>query len=146
MGFSVSGSAAILFLGFLAAFGMVYTATSNGFEQTTDANREARDALLDQQNTAIEITNVTFVNNDTLHVHANNTGSTSLSVNATDVLVDNEYLTGFVFERVDGQDGTDLWLPGEELHLKYTYDTNQSTAPDRVRVVTGPGVADSEVI
>ena len=146
MGFSVSGSAAIIFLGFLAAFGMVYTAASNGYEQVTDANQRSQEALLDQQNTDIEITNLTFVNDDTLHIHVNNTGSTSLVVNDTDILVDNEYLTEFDYKRVDGDPGRDLWLPGEELHLKYTYPTNQSNPPEHVRIVSGPGVADSGVV
>lgn len=146
MGFSVSGSAAVIFLGFLAAFGMVYTATSNGYEQVNDANQESRDRLLNQQNTAIEITNLTFANNDTLHVYVNNTGSTTLSVTETDILVDNDYLTGYDYKKVDGDGGASVWLPGEQLHAKYTYAENQTNPPEHVRVVTGPGVSDSGVI
>lgn len=146
MGFSVSGSAALIFLGFLATFGMVYTATSNGYEQVSDANADVREHLLDQQNTALNITNATFAGNDTLHVYVNNTGSTTLSVAETDVIVDNEYLTGFDYQRVDGATETDLWLPGETLHVRYTYTPALETPPSRVRVVTATGVAATEVI
>lgn len=144
MGFSVSGSAAIIFLGFLAAFGMMYTAAANGQENVQDANDEVRENLLDQQNTALNITNATFVENDTLHISVNNTGSTTLSVNDTDILVDNDYLTGFEYRKVDGQTGTDAWLPGETFSVKYVYAVNQSSPPERVKVVTGLGVADTE--
>lgn len=146
MGFSVSGSAAIIFLGFLAAFGIAFTSASNGFEKVDSANQNVKDRLLQQQNTEIEITNTTFANNDTIHIHVNNTGATTLSVNDTDFLVDNIYLTGFDYQKVDGQTGTNVWLPGERIHVKYTYSSNQSTPPKRVKVVTGNGVAAAEVI
>lgn len=146
MGFSVSGSAAIIFLGFLAAFGMIYTSASNGIEKVDSANQDVNEDLLEQQNTDIKITNTTFANNDTLHIYVNNTGTTTLSIEETDILVDNTYLTGFDYRNVDGKSETDVWLPGERLHVKYTYSTNQSSPPSRVKVVTGTGVAAAEVV
>lgn len=146
MGFSVSGSAAIIFLGFLAAFGMIYTSASNGVEKVDSASQDVNENLLEQQNTDIEVTNTTFSNNDTLHIYVNNTGTTTLSVEDTDILVDNTYLTGFDYQNVDGKSATDVWLPGERLHVKYTYSTNQSSPPGRVKVVTGTGIAAAEVI
>lgn len=143
MGFSVSGSFAVIVVGALIGFGMFATATTNGFELVNDAQRQAHDARLDQQNTAIEIANATYnATTTTVEIEVTNTGSTELSVNATDVLLDNEFQTTFETRSVDGDASTDLWLPGETL----TVEIDRGTAPNRVKIVTGPGVAETAVI
>jgi flagellar protein FlaF len=143
LGFSVSGSAAIIFVGLFLAFSTAYTASANGFERVTDARSAVNEAALDQQNTALSITTATYdASNDTLTVEAVNKGSTGLSVEAVDLVVDNRYRRNFTTRTVAGNATTDLWLPGERLHL----EVNASTAPTRVKVVTGPGVAATEVL
>ncbi|MFB6122833.1 MAG: hypothetical protein ABEJ78_05180 [Haloferacaceae archaeon] len=142
MGFSVSGSAAIIFVGMFIAFGTMYTATSNGFERVTDARDDVAEEALERQNTNISLATASY--NSTsgiLTIEVDNTGSTSLSVNGTDVLVDNEYQTSFAVREVDGDSTTDLWLPGETLHIELSVSN-----PSRVKVVSGPGVAVSEVV
>jgi len=42
----------------------------------------------------------------------------------------------------DGDNSTDLWLPGERLHL----EVNATSQPNRVKIVSGPGVAVTEVL
>ncbi|MFC6988583.1 hypothetical protein ACFQJD_07400 [Haloplanus sp. GCM10025708] len=142
MGFSVSGSAAIVFIGMFIAFGTMYTATSNGFERLADARGDVADETLERQNTALSLTTATYNStSEILTLEVNNSGTTSLSVNGTDVLVDNAYQTSFVVREVDGDATTDLWLPGETLHIELSVSD-----PSRVTVVSGPGVAVSEVV
>ncbi|MFB6188511.1 MAG: flagellin [Halapricum sp.] len=143
MGFSVSGSAAIIFAGMFIAFGMFYSATSNSMEQVTDAQGDWQDHSLAQQNTAVNVTGASYnASTNSLVVTVANTGATSLSVNGTDLLVDNTYETSFVDRSVDGDTSTDLWLPGEQLR----YNVSFASQPSRVKVVTGPGVAATEVV
>lgn len=140
MGFSVSGSTALLFVAVLVGFGVFQSAAANGVERVTDARADSGDLLLERQNTAIEITSVSYNDtSDDLSVRANNTGTTSLSVSAVDLLVDNAYVNATT--TVDGSGTTDVWLPGETLVA------NATVSPaNRVKVVTGPGVADAEVV
>ena len=143
MGFSVSGSAAIIFVGIFLAFSSAYTASANGFERVTDARSAVDEEALDQQNTALSVTNATYdAGNDTLTVEAVNEGTTTLEIAAVDLLVDNAYRDNFTVRTVGGDNSTGLWLPGERLHL----EVNATTQPNRVKIVSGPGVADAEVV
>lgn len=143
MGFSVSGSAAIVFIGLFLAFSTAYTASANGFERVTDANTAVQDETLERQNTALNITTAAYDDgNQTLTVEVVNEGTTSLTVNATDLVVDNVYRDDFSDRHVDGDNSTSLWLPGERLHL----ELSMSDRPSRVKIVTGPGVAATEVL
>jgi flagellar protein FlaF len=139
MGFSVSGSAAIILAGMFIGFGMYYGATAESSELVSEAREDRVDDTLAEKNSDIDIQSVEYAN-DRLTVLVNNTGAESLSVNETDVLVDNTYRTDW--ERnatVDGAGGTDLWLPREQLNVTvYPTDT-----PTRVKVVAGKGVADT---
>jgi flagellar protein FlaF len=146
MGFSVSGSAAIIFAGMFIAFGMFYTATSNGFERISEARSESAEDMLEQRNTALNITEVTYnaSGNDDLVIRVNNTGSTELAINDTDVLVDNDFqgVDDWDSYNVDGDTDTEVWLPGEQLEITIS----RSSDPTRVKVVTGPGLSDTEVV
>jgi flagellar protein FlaF len=143
LGFSVSGSAAIIFVGIFLAFSSAYTSSANAFERVADAESSVDEESLDRQNTALSITNATYdAGNDTLTVDVVNEGTTDLSVDATDLLVDNTYRDDYAVRRVAGDDATDLWLPGERLHLELTV----ASEPNRVKIVSGPGVAVVEVV
>lgn len=150
MGFSVSGATVVLFLGMFISFGMVFTAANNGFERVNDAYNAETDSELVRQNTDIDVADASVANEGdglTLTVTANNTGTTSLSVNDTDILIDGEY-TNFTGDNVtaaaavDGNERTDLWLPGETLRVEVPV----ASAPSQVKVVTESGVAASEVV
>lgn len=141
MGFSVSGSAAIIFAAMFVAFGMFHSATTNGFETVSDAQQDRTDRTLTQQNTAINVTSVTWDGtNNVLTVRADNTGSTELSVEDVDLLANNEYLRDYDTS-VDGDGSTNLWLPEERLTLTVT---TLGSDPGRIKLVTGPGVAATE--
>ncbi|UPV74392.1 fla cluster protein FlaF [Halorussus limi] len=149
MGFSVSGATVVLFLGIFISFGIAYTTANNGFERVNDAYEANGEDALARQNTAIDIGNASLVDRGGqryVNVTVNNAGSTTLSVDDTDILIGGNYTnhTSSNMEtlEVNGNNETDIWLPGETLHFNLSVETN----PDRVKVVTGPGVADSEVV
>jgi len=142
MGFSVSGSAALIFVAAFIGFGMFYSAAANSTEMVNDAREDRSDRQLERTNTAIQITTVNY--NDTsnyLNVTVENTGATELSVSDVDVLADNSYQTGYR-SAVEGDAATDLWLPRETLSINATV----TPRPDGVKIVTGPGVAATEVV
>jgi flagellar protein FlaF len=145
MGFSVSGSAAILFIAAFVSVGILYSAAFNGYERVQDAEEVQDDRVLEAKNTAIEISNVTYDSTEeNMTVNVTNNGSTALSINETDLISNGSYVTrdAYVSTSVDGNTETDLWLPGETYSLTVT----QSPKPDRVKIVTENGVAATEVV
>ncbi len=137
MGFSVSGSAALIFVAAFIGFGMFYSAAANSTEMVNDAREDRSDRQLERTNTDIEITTVNYnTTSDYLNVTVENTGATELSVSDVDVLADNSYQTGYR-TAVEGNTGTDLWLPRETLAI----NTTTAPKPSQVKIVTGPGVA-----
>ncbi|MFC6904529.1 fla cluster protein flaF [Halalkalicoccus tibetensis] len=136
MGFSVSGSTVIILIGCLIAFSAAFTVTVDSFDRVTTAQDEHADRLLDRQNTEIEIGDVQR-DDATLTVHVTNTGSTALSIDRTDLLIDGGY-THAEHTITNGDtttDDTDLWLPGDTLAFE------AESGGDSVKVVTQHGVA-----
>jgi flagellar protein FlaF len=144
MGFSVSGSLVLVFLGLFVALSVAYGATSDAMERVAEAESDGVDRLERVQNTDVDVTSVTVVDttNCNVAVTAENVGETTLDVNETDLLYDNEYRTGWRRNATVEAIATDLWHPGEELTIT-TYD--HATPPSRIRLVTGPGVTQTEV-
>lgn len=145
MGFSVSGSFAILILATFIAFGMFYTAGANSFERVSDATTSTYEDDLDRQNTAINITELTYQGSH-LDVNVTNEGTTTLSVNDTDVVVDNVYYApgDAQYFRVAGDPNTGLWEPGETLFVRIQLSGGET--PARAKVVTEYGVADGGAV
>jgi flagellar protein FlaF len=142
MGFSVSGAAAIVFVGLFISLGAFYGATSNSFERVSEAQSDKTDRIVDTKNTAINVTLVRE-DGDRLIVHVNNTGATDLSINDTSYLVNNEYQTGWEPDaRVAGDNSTDLWLPGDRLNITIRY----TDPPQRVKIATETGVSETGVV
>ena len=143
MGFSTSGATAIVFVGLLVGVGILSPTVESAGERVSDAESASRDRLLRQQNTAVVVAGTAYnASNDTLTVSVNNTGSTSLSVDRTDLLVDGRYRAPDRFD-VAGTANRTVWTPGTRLDLTVT---GVLAEPDRVKVVTGPGVAATEVV
>jgi len=139
MGFSVSGAAAIIFLSMFIAFGVLYTAADNSLDSVMNAQDDRTDGTLETKNTAINVTSAVYSDaDDEVTITANNTGATALSLNVTSLLVDNGFEQGWEPNAtVDGNDGTDLWLPGETVTINVT----ATTQPARVSLTTGSGVS-----
>lgn len=139
MGFSVSGAAAVVFVGLLVSATALYPAVDGYMEKRSAAVTDREERALDRQNTAIRIANASY-NGSTgeLTVEATNTGTTTLDVDEVDLVIDGDYGTpsaGSIV--VAGSSTTEVWAPGENL----TATTNTATAPDQVKFVTGPGVS-----
>ena len=154
MGFSVSASTAIIFIAAFVSVGMLYTSAYNGFESVHDATTNQQELALETQNTAINVTNVTHDTSGTtdyVNVTVVNEGSNALHVSATDVLLNGTYVETFESRTVETTDdvytvsdnGTDLWLPGETLHVSIHENVSK---PFTVKVVSGTGVATTEVL
>jgi flagellar protein FlaF len=138
MGFGVSGATAIIFLGLFIAGGTLVTTTSTTFEEVDEAHDERQEQLLDRRNTEVAVETARYNSTTgTLNLSVSNEGSTTLSVNGTTLLVDNQY-ESTASARVDGITATDLWEPGESMTLNLTL-----AEPTRVKVVTEQGVADT---
>lgn len=135
MGFSVSASTAIIFAGVFLAIGILYPAVSNGYELVQDAEVDREDARLDMRNSEINITELS-----TSTINVTNEGSTSLDASEIDVVVNGEYQPrGGYTTVVEGDSGTELWLPGETLAIDS--GTVGAGAGDRVRIVTEHGLS-----
>lgn len=151
MGFSVSGSFAILAFATFVAIGTLYPTIAMGVDQISRAQAEVNSDQLVRQNTDITITVADWSGliQNTLTVEVENTGSTVLSIDEIDVIVDNDYYERDEFseEYIVQSDGsntseTDLWQPGEIYHVEIT-ESVLDPSPDRVKIVSGPGVSDS---
>jgi len=148
MGFSVSAATAVIFAGLFLALGIFYPAMVNSYERVQAADADQADRALEQANTDIQLDDAT--GGGQLTATLTNTGSTSLTVSETDVLVDGSYIQRSELDttvtNVDGTDdsATDLWLPGETLEI--TYNPGEPFNGNRVRVVTEHGVAVSGAI
>lgn len=137
MGFSTSGSLLVIFFGLFIALGSMYAATSNAGGEVTDAFTHQTDRITVIHDTDVEITDATWnESEDTLAVTVENTGSTTLSVAETTVLLDGEYVALSEFDTtVEGQQ-TDVWDVGETLHLE-----TQTDQPVRIQTTTSTGVS-----
>ena len=139
VGFGVSGSTAVIFLGLLIASGTLYTAAAGSAEQISEARDEDSEDLLDRRNTDLEIDRVRYHNDsDTVEINVTNTGTTTLTVSGTSVLVDNVYESP-ASTAVEGDGETDVW--GEERTLVVNV-SDVAAEPDGVKVVAENGVAD----
>lgn len=139
MGFSVSASFALLFVGLFIAFSGAYAVSENTFERVQNANEDQRQRMDTVQRTAVNVTRADRLDSCGVDLNVTNEGSTELSVNATDILVDGEYQTNWSDDAtVEGVD-TDVWLSGENLSV--TIDDGITSDPSRVKVVSETGVA-----
>jgi flagellar protein FlaF len=146
MGFGVSGSTAVIFLGVLIASGTLYTTTAGTVERVTEARNAEGEELLDRRNTVIDVTAVVYnTSSGTLTLTVANDGTNTLSVEDTSLLVDNEYVRPDS-TAVDGDTATDVWAPDGRLEFGVNVNAttlDASTPPDRVKVVAENGVAAS---
>ena len=136
MGFSTSGAAAIIFIGALLAVGIAFPALETAHDRQSTAMDDRDDRALDVRNTAIDVT-VSHDGDADLTVNVTNDGSTTLSVDRTDLLVDGVLQPSDELETaVDGDANRTIVQPGETLTM-----TAENDAPDRLKVVTQHGVA-----
>ncbi|MFB6299069.1 MAG: hypothetical protein ABEH65_02285 [Halobacteriales archaeon] len=137
MGFSVSGSAAVVFVGLLVAGSILYPTVSNSFDRIHRSQSVFHNDIQAMQDTDITILTASYnASNTTLSIVIENTGATTLTVNHTDVLVDNNYTDIYQSQSVAGVEDADLWLEGGKLRIDISVDRD----PNRVKIATRFGV------
>lgn len=146
MGFSVSGSVAIISIGVLVAFGVMFPTVIDSSHQVSDAQSAQSERILDQQNTDIRINQTSYDSGaNELTIEVVNEGTVALEVDETDVIVNGTYETPngtTVYQTLDkanGDSSTNVWLSGEVLEIVVGADSK----PGRVKIVTENGVADA---
>ncbi|WP_226039377.1 flagellin [Natrinema sp. DC36] len=143
MGFSTSGATAIIFVGVLVAAGIAYPVFHSAQEERRTAIQDRDDRTLSMRNTAIAVDSWSYNESGTndFTMSVNNTGSTTLSVTETDLLVDGVYQTRDSYTTsVESSAERELWQPGETLHVTVA---NRTPEPDRVKLVTEHGIAET---
>ena len=131
MGFSVSGATAIILIALLVSAATLVPAVQDAANAQRTGVEARDDRMLNQQNTQIEVTEAVYDSESTeLTVRVENTGTTTLDADMTDLLVDGSYTTADT--AVDGDAGRTLWTPGSELRFEHT----ATSQPDRIVVVT----------
>lgn len=129
---------AVLFIGLFVAVGIAYPTVQAAYDERRTAIQDRDERALDLRNTAIEFKNVSYDGTE-LTVNISNNGSTTLSVQRSDLLV-NGVLQGqrdLDSVSVDGNTDRKLWQPGEVLSIVVT----PNEKPVRVKFVTEQGVA-----
>jgi len=140
MGFSTSAAAAVIFVGVLVSLSIFYPAAAGSFEQVSDAMESREDRALKERNSDLRIANATYDDTtDRLRVNVTNTGTVSIDVDETDLLIDGTIRTNRT-TAVESIEGRSIWAPGETLTIKVN---DLSDVPARVTVVNEYGVADA---
>lgn len=145
MGFSTSGATAIILVGMLVAVGISYPVLQGAHESRLSAIDDRDDRTLDIRNTDVELEEARHDNtSDELTVNVTNTGSTTLSVPATDLLIDGDYWEASADDEITVEDDPEreLWQPGETLSITVVID-EADDRPNRVKVVTEHGIAET---
>ena len=142
MGFSVSGSAAIIFIGIMVAAGVAVPSLVGSFGALAGSQSEQIDRGIDAMNTDLAFESATYDGaTNELTLELTNAGSTTLGVDETTVLVDGVIPDAAdLTTEVDADAASGLWLPGQRLTI--TVET-VDPEPDRVKVVAENGIAET---
>ncbi len=137
MGFSTSAAVAVLSIGFLISVGLLYPAVEQSVQDVSEATDTREDRMHDTRNSEIVLHEATYNSTtDVLDVTVNNSGTVTMDVEATDLLVDGVIATNRS-THVDGVADRGLWVAGEQLRIEVG---DVTTTPERVVVVTGTGI------
>jgi archaellum component FlaF (FlaF/FlaG flagellin family) len=119
MGFSVSATMAIFFASFLILFSILYSSVNSAFDDMQTAFDEKYDGLQARSDTSLSIIDTAYYKEDnSLVIDVLNTGSTSLDVNCTQLLVDGVLTSSATFQ-IQGVT-TEIWQPNELLTITLT--------------------------
>jgi len=147
MGFSTSGSVAVLLIGLFLALSVFVPTLFHVGGSSGEAFSSQSELIREQSNTEISIQSVDT--DSGIQLSVSNTGETSLGVRETDLLVNGYYVEPddtAVEVGDDTRDSTNLWQPGSDLELV----VDQQSLPDevddveRVQVSTENAIKDSE--
>lgn len=141
MGFSTSGAMAVIFVGLLVAVGIAYPVLETAHDRRASALDDRDQRALDVRNTAVNITEIDATENRTT---LENTGTTTLSVDETDLLINGEYIDRDRYDATIDDVDRSIWQPGEILEFDFELDVEDEVnleSGDRVKIVTENGIA-----
>jgi flagellar protein FlaF len=150
VGFSVSGSAVVVFVGFIVAAGLAIPTLAGTISDVTESQGEQIDRGVNMINTDLKIERSVYnETTDELRIEVTNTGSTTLTVRDTSLLVDDALITNVTREIAGVQVDTKLWKSGEQLNMTVenvaSNDNVNATQLERVKIVAENGVDDVEL-
>ena len=136
MGFSVAAAAAILFAGGLVCFSVVVESVQKATDDVREARAREEARALDLAHSEMDLINGT-ANGTAVELNLTNNGSVTIHVRSLDVLLNGTlYTANITLREVDGKNATNLWAPGETLHLIIAAAV---AAPVTVKIVTDTG-------
>jgi len=125
MGFATSITVIILFVALLMIATIDYPILEKTYKNQQNSKNDRQKILLDQLNTAINITKI----DGTLNITASNKGSTVLHSNSSNVLIDGVYTTYNVTPN-------GIWLPGKNAVF-----TVNAVSYSRIKIITENGIS-----
>lgn len=143
MGFSVTVSNVILFVGLLAAGTTLVSAVFNASNEVTEAEQTDWKLQADYAHTSIDITSATWANGPkTVTITVKNMGSTTLDADMVTIIVDGVYKTPSSIT-VDGDSSQRHWAPTQNA----VFVVGGFTSKPRIAMVaTEQGVTNSESV
>lgn len=142
MGFSTSGAMAVLFVGLLVAVGIAYPVLETAHDRRASAIDDRDERALDIRNTGVAIDEIETVDEEIVLIRVENTGTTTLSVDETDLLINGDYIERSEYETEVNEEDRDLWQPGETLEV---FDLEDGDG-NRVKIVTENGISVAEEV
>ena len=136
MGFSVAAAAAIIFAGAIVSFAVIVQSIDSAANELRDAQLREDARRSDVISTRISLINGT-ANGTAVELNLTNNGSVVIHAKAIEVLVNGTlYTANITLREVDGVSATNLWAPGQTLHLIVAAAVGP---PANVKVVTDVG-------
>lgn len=135
MGFSVSATMAIFFAAFLILFSILYSSVNDAFDKVTESFDDKYEDLRDKSETSLEAVSAVYLKDlNVLQVKIRNTGSTSLMLERTTVIV-NGTLEESVTMSIEGTSSA-VWFPTDTLVLNISDPDMAFDSQLRPRIVT----------
>lgn len=136
MGFSVAAAAAIIFAGGLVCLSVVMQAVDSAKDDLRDAQALEAARTKERLDSKVSLVNGT-ANGTVVDLNLTNNGSTIVHAQTLDVIINGTvYTTNVTTRTVDGVSATNLWAPGQTLHLVIQAPVNGTAT---VRLVTDVG-------
>ena len=135
MGFSASITTLILFFAMLIIATVVYPTLLNSYKIVVDSQDTKHDIRNNQLNTAIDITGLANLSENSIIATVSNKGTTVLNVMSTNILVDGVYKTY-------STSSTGYWMPLTDA--QFTVNTNTMT-DHQIMIITEYGISDIEI-